>query len=92
MIQTPFVSDDIDPTSKWVEVTHMVEFDPNIDDLEWMGLDDDPLVAPGMVDTSRATTSTIIDVPIESDKFEPQDGLVANVEDPIFNSGDEFDD
>jgi hypothetical protein len=57
-----------------------------------MALDDGPLVTLGMTGTSHATTSTsTVDVPEESNEFEPKDGLIVHVKDPISNNGDEFD-
>jgi hypothetical protein len=73
--------------------------------VDWFGLD--PLVgvgvAPGMAHASTShatcastsTTTAVADVPEESDESEdsePEDDLVAHVEDPISSSGDEFDD
>ncbi|KAH9319143.1 hypothetical protein KI387_020912, partial [Taxus chinensis] len=79
------VMDDIDPTSKWVEKSRLAEFDP--DDMGWMALDDEPLVAPDMVNTSRATTTTA-DVPKESDVSEPKEhDDIDEDEDPILSSG-----
>jgi hypothetical protein len=45
----PILLDDIDPTSKWVEETHLVEFDHDydIDDLGWIDLSLDPPVGVG---------------------------------------------
>ncbi|KAH9292415.1 hypothetical protein KI387_042405, partial [Taxus chinensis] len=80
----PIVLDDIDPTSKWVEESHLTEFDP--DDLGWMALDDEPLVALDMANTSRATTTTA-DVPEESDVSEPKEhDDIDEDEDPILSS------
>jgi hypothetical protein len=85
----PIVLDDIDPSSEWVEETHSTEFD--LDDLGWMGLDDDPLVAPGMAGTS-VLLLLVLKLSLRSPLSELEDDLVFHVEDPISSSGDEFDD
>lgn len=56
----------------------MRDFDD--DDLGWIRLDDDPLVAP----------TTSIDVPNMLEEFEPKGDLVYVDEDSIPNSGDDF--
>jgi len=83
--------------SQWVEETHPTEFDHDINDLGWIGLDFDPLVgvAPSMSSTSHAsttTTSIVAYVLEESNKSELDDSVVAHAEDPISSSGDKFDD
>jgi hypothetical protein len=68
----------------------LVDFD--LDDLGWMDLDD-PLVAAGIAGTSCATTSTTIVVVLEEfDEFEPENGPIVHVGDPISSSCHEFDD
>lgn len=69
---------DIDPSLEWVEETQLRDFDD--DDLGWIRLDDDLLVAP----------TTSIDVPNMLEEFEPKGDLVYVDEDSIPNSGDDF--
>ncbi|KAH9293432.1 hypothetical protein KI387_041365 [Taxus chinensis] len=80
----PIVFDDIDSTSEWVEEGHLPEFD--LDDLGWMALDDEPLIALDMTNTSHFTTT--VDVPEESDVSEPKEhDDVDGDDDPILSSG-----
>ncbi|KAH9315442.1 hypothetical protein KI387_024069, partial [Taxus chinensis] len=80
--QDTIVLDDIDLASKWVEESNLVEFDH--DDLGWMDLDDEPLVAPNMTGTSPAITS-IVDVPKEFEQEEHDD--IDEDDDLILNNG-----
>ncbi|KAH9287547.1 hypothetical protein KI387_031664, partial [Taxus chinensis] len=56
----------------------------DLDDLGWIALDDEPLVAPDMANTGRATTTTA-DVPKELDVSEPKEHDDID-EDPILSS------
>ncbi|KAH9290540.1 hypothetical protein KI387_034657, partial [Taxus chinensis] len=85
----PIVLDDIDPTSKWVEESHLTDF--GLDDLGWMALDGEPLVTPDMAYTSHAS-ATIADVLEESNVFEPKEhDDIDEDEDPILSNDDPID-